>query len=266
VRVDRIAYGRGSKALRVRKRWRQVDLGREAGVSRGVIARIEQGHADKVTVETLDKVAGALGARVSCRLTWNGEGLDRLLDADHAAVVEQVVRILRDAGWLVATEVSFSVYGERGSIDVLAFHPPSQVLLVVEVKSVVPDVQATLVTLDRKERLAPGIAGERGWNAKAVARLLVVRENRTARRRIEAHEATFANAFPDRGRAIRAWLGSPDAGRPFRGLWFLSGESQAVAKQRIRRSADAREHGQGRLLDRRSPGGHVTTRGRLTTA
>jgi transcriptional regulator with XRE-family HTH domain len=241
--MDRIGFGRGTKALRVRKRWRQEDLGREAGVSRGVIARIEQGHADKVTVETLDKVAGALGARVSCRLTWNGEGLDRLLDSDHAAIVEQVVRILREADWLVATEVSFSVYGERGSIDVFAFHPPTHVVLVVEVKSVVPDVQATLVTLDRKERLAPGIAHDRGWNAMSVARLLVIRENRTARRRIEAHSATFANTFPDRGRVTRAWLSSPDPGRPLRGLWFLTGESQAVAKQRTRRSADSRERG-----------------------
>jgi transcriptional regulator with XRE-family HTH domain len=243
--MDRIAFGRGSKALRLRKHWRQEDLGREAGVSRGVIARIEQGHADKVTVETLDKVAAALGARVMCRLSWNGEGLDRLLDADHAAIVEQVVRILRDGDWLVATEVSFNVYGERGSIDVLAFHPTSRVLLVVEVKSVLPDVQATLVTLDRKERLAPGIASERSWNAVAVARLLVVRENRTARRRIEAHAATFANTFPDRGHTIRPWLDSPDPHRPLHGLWFLSGESQAVARQQFRRSKRRPERGSG---------------------
>src|SRR6476619_1050529 len=64
----------------------------EAGVSRGSIARIEQGHAASVTVETLEKVARPLGARVICRLTWQGEGLDRLLDAEHAAIVEGVDR------------------------------------------------------------------------------------------------------------------------------------------------------------------------------
>ena len=241
--MDPIPFGRGVKALRQRKRWRQEDLGREAGVSRGVIARIEQGHANKVTVETLDKVAGALGARVSCRLTWNGEGLDRLLDAEHAAIVEAVVRALRAADWLVATEVSFSIYGERGSIDVLAFHPSARVLLVVEVKSVVPDVQATLVTLDRKERLATQIARERGWEPIAVARLLVVGENRTARRRIEAHAATFGNTFPHRARAIRRWIAAPDAQRPLRGLWFLSGATQASAKQRVRRAKGLAERG-----------------------
>lgn len=243
--MDPILFGRGIKALRLRKRWRQDDLAAAAHVSRGVIARIEQGRAGRVTVETLDKVAGALGGRVTCRLTWNGEGLDRLLDAEHAAIVEAVVRTLRSTGWLVATEVSFNHFGERGSIDVFAFHTESQVVLVVEVKSVVPDVQATLVTLDRKERLAKEIGRERGWEAGAVARLLVIGDRRTARRRIEAHAATFGNAFPDRAWEVRRWLAAPDVRRPLRGLWFLSGESHAVAKQRVRRPGRETERGTG---------------------
>jgi transcriptional regulator with XRE-family HTH domain len=241
--MDNVAFGRGFKALRLRKRLRQDDLAAEAGVSRGAIARIEQGYADRVTVETLEKVARPLGARVVCRLSWNGEFLDRLLDADHAALVEQVVRFLAAGGWLVATEVSFSIWGERGSIDVLAFHPGTRVLLVVEVKSVVPDVQAMLVTLDRKERLALDIGRERGWDAAVVARLLAIRENRTTRRRVEVHAATFGNAFPDRARAVRTWLARPNARRPVRGLWFLPSESQAVARQWIRRRPRSSERG-----------------------
>ena len=166
-----------------------------------------------------------------CRLTWQGEGLDRLLDAKHAATVEQVVSILTLAGWLVATEVSFNIYGERGSIDILAFHRTSRVLLVVEVKSVVPDVQATLVTLDRKERLAVEIARGRGWHGVAVARLLVIRESRTARRRIEEHAATFGTMFPDRIGRIRSWLKGPDPRSPLRGLWFLPNGPQEVARR-----------------------------------
>ncbi len=232
--MDEVAFGRGFKALRIRKRLRQDDVAAQAGVSRGVIARIESGHASSVTVAALERVARPLGARVACRLTWQGEGLDRLLDADHAAIVEQVVRTLGDLDWLVATEVSFNIWGERGSIDVLAFHPATRMLLVVEVKSVVPDVQATFVTLDRKARLAPQIARERRWDAAAVATLFVVREDRTARRRVEQHAATFGSAFPDRIARIRAWLRTPDPRRPVRGLWFLSSESPGVARQRVR--------------------------------
>jgi transcriptional regulator with XRE-family HTH domain len=264
--MDQILFGRGIRALRRRKRWRQEDLAAAAHVSRGVIARIEQGHAAQVTVETLDKVATALGARVNCRLSWNGEGLDRRLDADHAAVVEAVVRVLRLSDWLVATEVSFSIFGERGSIDVLAFNSEERSLLVVEVKSVVPDVQATLMALDRKERLAKQIARERGWDAASVSRLLVIHENRTARRRIDAHGATFRNAFPDRARDIRRWLAKPEALRPLRGLWFLSGESQLVGKQasewrRRQPSVAATE-----IRDRRSRDDRVSSASRLATA
>jgi transcriptional regulator with XRE-family HTH domain len=219
--MDTVAFGRGFKTLRLRRHLRQADLADQAEVSRSAIARIEQGRADRVPVETLEKVARPLGARVLCRLTWNGEGLDRLLDANHAEIVERVVRMLAAAGWLVATEVSFNVWGERGAIDVLAFHARTRILLVVEVKSVVPDVQATLTTLDRKERLGLEVARTRGWDATTVAKLLVVKNDRTSRRRIEQHAATFGNAFPDRARQIRTWLAAPDPRRRLRGLWVL---------------------------------------------
>jgi DNA-binding Xre family transcriptional regulator len=230
------------RALRLRRHWTQDQLARRASISRSAVARVEQGRGDRATVATLDRIAAALGARVMCRLLWQGEGLDRLLDADHAATVEQVVRVLTLAGWLVATEVSFNVYGERGSIDVLAFHPTSRVLLVVEVKSVVPDVQATLVTLDRKERLAFEIALVRGWQGVAVARLLVIRESRTARRRIEEHAATFGTMFPDRIGRIRSWLKEPDARHPLQGLWFLSTGPQEVARRTGSRPAASLKH------------------------
>jgi transcriptional regulator with XRE-family HTH domain len=241
--MDGVAFGRGFRALRLKKRLTQEDLGQQAGVSRGVIARIEQGNAARLTIETLEKASRPLGARVVCRLSWNGEALDRLLDADHARIVEQVVHRLLAGGWLVATEVSFNIFGERGSVDILAFHTATRTLLVVEVKSVVPDVQATLVTLDRKERLALDIASARGWRAVTVGRLLVVRDDRTARRRIEQHGATFGNAFPDRIAVVRRWLETPDPRQPLRGLWFLTSDTQAVGRQRVRTRRSLTERG-----------------------
>ena len=66
-------------------------------------------------------------------------------------------------GWEVAVEVSFSRFGERGSIDVLAFYPIRRALLVSELKSVT-DMQAMLGGLDRKGRLGPAIARDRDWD------------------------------------------------------------------------------------------------------
>jgi hypothetical protein len=69
-------------------------------------------------------------------------------------------------------------------------------VLVIEVKSVVPDLQATLVVLDRKTRLGAEIARQRGWVARGVSRILVLADGRTTRRRVAEHEATFAATLP----------------------------------------------------------------------
>lgn len=235
-RMDAVRFGRSVRALRRRRHWRQLDLANAAGVSRSVISRIELGRGDRMTVRVLERVATALGARLRCSLDWNGEAIDRLLDEDHAHLVERIVRWLDGAGWQTAVEVSFGIYGERGSVDVLALHEPSGCLLVVEAKTVVPDLQAMLTSLDRKARLGARIASDRGWEASTVSRLLVIAEDRTARRRVAAAEATFRRAFPDRTPDVRAFVRTPDAGRSIAGLVFLTGAPHTRSRHRIGRS------------------------------
>ena len=232
-------FGRSVRALRRRRRWRQEDLAEAAGVSRAAISRIELGRGDRLTVRALDRIAGALGARVDCRLDWNGEAIDRLLDEGHARLVERIVRWLERYGWDVVVEASFNVFGERGSVDVLAFHRATRCLLVVEAKTAVPDLQAMLATLDRKARLGTRVARDRGWEAVGVSRLLVVTEDRTARRRAASAEATFRSALPDRTMAVRAFVRAPDPGSGVAGLVFLSGAPHTVARHRMARHRDA---------------------------
>jgi transcriptional regulator with XRE-family HTH domain len=147
--MDPARLGRQLLALRHRRAWRQEDLATAARVPRSVCARIEAGRAGDVRVAEIDRVATALGARVDVTLWWHGERLDRLTDAVHAALVDEIVRRLRAFGWVVETEVTFEIRGERGSIDVLAWHPAARLLLVVEVKSAFGDLQATLMAMDR---------------------------------------------------------------------------------------------------------------------
>lgn len=218
--MDVTRFASDVRLLRRRRGWTQERLASVARVSRWSVVMIETGGADRQPVERLIRVVAALGAQLSLRIQYHGEGLDRLRDRQHAAVVDQVVALLRGLGWDVATEVSFSVYGERGSIDILAYHPVEGVLLVVEVKSVIPDLGGMLTTLDRKTRLAPDIARERGWRAREASRLLVVAEGSTARRRVREYAATFAAALPARNVAVTRWLRSP-VGR-LSGLLFLS--------------------------------------------
>jgi transcriptional regulator with XRE-family HTH domain len=238
--MDAVRLGRGVRALRRRRGWRQADLAAAAHVSQSLISRIEIGRSDRVTLRSLQGIAAALGARIVARLDYNGEALDRLLDADHAALVEATVGRLVAAGWSCTTEVTFAIDGERGSVDVLAHHAPTGCLLVVEAKSVIPDLQATLATLDRKARLGSRIAGQVGWRSAGVGRLLVVAESRTTRRRVAEHRATFEVHLPDRAAEIRRALASPRSAHPIRGLLFLPLTTHPSARHRVSRATRRR--------------------------
>jgi transcriptional regulator with XRE-family HTH domain len=208
--MDEVRLGLAIRALRRRRRWRQSDVAEKSGISRSAISRLERGGAECMSLADIATVARVLGAKLHLSVRWQGEALDRLLDAAHAALTDQLVRLLTQLGWEVAVEVSFSIGGERGSIDIVAARPGTRHVVVVEAKSVVPDVQATIAALDRKARLAPIVVRRLGWTASTVSRVLAVRESRTARRRIEQHQATFDSAFPLRGRKLVAWLRAPE--------------------------------------------------------
>lgn len=120
--------------------------------------------------------------------------------------------------------------GRSGSIDVFAFHPGTGALLVVEVKSVIADSQATLHGLDRKVRLAVEVAKWKGWQPRHVSRLLVVAASAASRRRIARLATTYDAALPARGSTVRQWLATPNG--PIAGLLFVSIDSQDGARQR----------------------------------
>jgi transcriptional regulator with XRE-family HTH domain len=230
--MDDFRFGRSVKALRQRRGWRQEDLGQRSGLSRSAISRIELGQVERVAFGDLQKVGKALDARVRLDFWWRGEALDRLVDEEHAAVVDQLVAIFRAAKWDVIVEASFSIFGERGSIDVFAWHPVVQVVAVNEVKATVPEAGGTVIGVDRKSRLAPKIAASRGWTCRGVARFLVVRDGSTARRRIAEHEEIFSTAFPATSRDSLDWIRNPSQ-RPISGLIFLPDSRPASSRHRV---------------------------------
>ncbi len=197
--------GRILRALRHRRGWTQQELATRVGCSRSVVSRVERGHTD-AGVSTLEQMARALDARLVVTVQWRGGELDRLLDVGHAALREQWAR--RRAGWFARSEVTYSEWGERGSIDELAYHAASRSLLVVELKTVIADTQALLARLDAKVRLAPRLARRLGWQVERVVPCLVVADTKTNRRRVAAHPAAFAE-FACRGLAARRWLAAP---------------------------------------------------------
>ncbi|MGH2385066.1 MAG: hypothetical protein ACRDGB_08475 [Candidatus Limnocylindria bacterium] len=219
--MDDIAVGRLITMVRQRKAWRQDDLTTAAGVSRALVALAEAGAIDRLTVRSLRRIAAPLEIRLPFTPLWNGGEADRLRDRDHARLVDDVVSVLRRDGWEVIIEYTFSHYGERGSIDIIAWHPVSRTLLVVEVKTRIYDVQGLVAGVDRKARLAGQLLGaERGWDPHAVGRLIVMPESTANRNLVARHASTLGAAFPARSREVRAWLRRPSG--DMAGLWFLS--------------------------------------------
>src|SRR5262245_32457445 len=113
--MDDVRIGRVLRALRRRRGWTQCELAARCGLSQQAISLVERGHGLRLSGETMRRVFAALDARWDPVVTWRGGDLDRLLDADHAAIVDEVVRRLVALRWNVRVEVTYSHFGERGS-------------------------------------------------------------------------------------------------------------------------------------------------------
>lgn len=236
------------RTLRVRQGWRQDDLARRSRVSRSTVARIERGQLRGISLERLRRVLEALNVRLDLIARWNAGDLDRLLKARHSAMHEAVAAVFRQLrDWEIAPEVSFSIYGERGVIDLLAWHAASRTLLVVEMKTEIVDVNELMGKADQRRRLAAKIAADRGWLAGTVAVWVVVADSRTNRRRLAAHRTVLRAAFPVDGRSVPAWLRTPS--RPLAALSFLTNahhvraRSSMAATKRVRLSRPRSESG-----------------------
>jgi len=233
------------RTLRLRAGFTQTALARLAGVSRAAVSTVERGQVGSLPLNRIRTIATALEVRLDVMARWRGSDLDRLLDAAHAALVDQVVAILSRQRWEVGPETSFSIFGERGAIDVLAWHPARRMLLVVEVKSRIVDIQSLLMGMDRKRRLAARIALDRGWErAVGVGLWLAVADTRTNHRRLAEHALTIRSALPGDGRGVVAWLREPREPAAFMSfLPYAAGRSTRSVPRpvtRLRRANDSK--------------------------
>jgi transcriptional regulator with XRE-family HTH domain len=207
------------RARRHQRGWRLADLAAVAGVGATSCSLLERGRADRLTVRTARAITGAVDMPLRWDVGWQRREIDRLLDADHAALGSHMVRRLEAWGWIVRPEVSFNEYGDRGRIDILAAHQARKALLVTELKTLIADGQDLLGTLDVKERVAPAVARRMGWPAARAVPAIILSDSTTNRRRV-AELGPLLRRFDRRGRAALAWLRDPV--EPVTGLLLLT--------------------------------------------
>lgn len=231
--METVRVGVALRSVRIRRGWRQADVAVAAGLHRSTVSVVERGHWDALSFGTVGRIATVLGVRLDLSARWRGGDLDRLLNAGHSAMHEIVAELLDGLpDWIHQPEVSFAVYGERGVIDVLCYHPRSGALLVIELKTQIVDVQDLVGGVDRKARLAARVARERGWIARSTACWVIVRDTRTNRRRLAAHRSMLRSAFPADGHAVRSWLLRPQGA--MRALSFMTVAHDSSVSQRRR--------------------------------
>ena len=224
--VDDIRLGAAIRAVRVRRKLRQCDLACAAGVSDSTISLVERGHGRKLSLDTIRRIGAALDVRIEVTAWWRGGDLDRLLNRRHSLLEESVASFIAEhPGWSVEPEVSFSIFGERGVVDLLAWHAATGQLLVIEIKTQLVDINELLGTLDRKRRLAREIVASRGWKPQSVSAWLVVADTCTNRRHSREHAMLIRSRFPLDGRQLRKILRQPAAAGSGIAFWADSNRS-----------------------------------------
>jgi transcriptional regulator with XRE-family HTH domain len=235
--MDDQRLGSTIRAVRVRRGWRQSDLAAKARVSPATISRLERGHPGSLTLDIIRRVASALDVRVDLVPRWRAGDLDRLLNAKHSQLHELVARWFADElpAWVVAPEVSYAIYGERGVIDIVAWHPGRRAILVIELKTDIVDVNQLIGKVGEKARLIRHVVKDRGWDPLTVSTWVIVAGGRTNRARIAAHNAVLRAAFPADGRVMRRWLADPVDSVAGLSLWTDLPGQRLTPTRRVRR-------------------------------
>ena len=227
--MEDLRIGTWVRSERRRAGLRQADLAALAGVGRSTVSRVENGSLSELSIRATRAVAGAVGVQLQfAPRSLRGASIERQIDWRHCALVEAVLERLAGLGWESLAEYSFNHYGDRGSVDVLAWHAGFRARLVVEVK----------------RRVVPGlIRTEKSWGFESVGVVMVLADLRVERQRVDRFGSTFDAVLPSRTVEVRRWLTRPDGA--LRGLWFLQisrptgGMREPTGHQRVRRVAAA---------------------------
>lgn len=195
-----------ARDTRLRLRLTQGEVATGAAVSRGYVARIECGTANP-TLDAVDRISHVLG--VEPELVFRipaviGSTAQR--DVVHARCSAYVGRRLRTAGWQIAREVEVVQARSHGWIDVLAFHPEDETLLVIEIKTRLDDLGAVERQLGWYGRSAGDVARRLGWTPRRIAIWLVVLSSDEVEAVVTNNAGLLRSRFPVRARGTLAWL------------------------------------------------------------
>jgi transcriptional regulator with XRE-family HTH domain len=183
--------------------WSQRELASRAGLSQALVSAIENGRVPNVTFATTARLLEAMGAKliIDASPPFLGDR-ERQRDSAHARCTAHVARRLEGAGWQVRTEVEVGGGRSRGWIDLLAYHPRTRLLLVIEIKTEIRDLGAIERSLGWYERESWAAARRLGWRPQALVGCLLLLATEANDERIRDNRAALSRGFPIRATEI----------------------------------------------------------------
>jgi DNA-binding XRE family transcriptional regulator len=184
----------------------QQELASAVGASRSHIAGIETGRVNP-SLDLVMRIGEALG--VDLQLVGQRPVIidPRSGDLVHARCSGYVDRRFHRAGWLTRREVEVVHARSHGWIDLLAFHPATGTLVIVEVKTRLDDLGAIERQMAWYERTAADTALRFGWRPKAVTSWLLLLASEEVETAVLRSRDVLREAFGDRASEMRAVLG-----------------------------------------------------------
>lgn len=207
-----VVVGSTVKALRTTIGWSQRELGKRAAMSQSMVCAVERGARRDLTFSTATALLNAMGARlvVEVAAPYLGDR-ERQRDPAHARLAAYVRARLWQAGWQTRSELEVGSDRSRGWIDLMAFHPVSGVMLVIELKTEIHDLGQIERSLGWYEREAWAAARRFGWRPTREIGCLLLLATEANELRAASNRAATTVGFPLRARDLATVLGGGPA-------------------------------------------------------
>lgn len=188
----------------------QANLAAAVGVSRSLIAGIETGRVN-ATLDVVMRIGNALDLDLQIVGQRPVVIEPRPSGVLHGRCSAYVGRRLVGRGWSVRREVEI-VHGRwHGWIDVLAFHPGTSTLVIIEIKTQLDDLGAIERQLSWYERAAPDVAGSIGWRPTKIVTWLLLLQTEEVETSVRRERDVLRVGFPVRASQMLAVV---DGGEP----------------------------------------------------
>jgi DNA-binding XRE family transcriptional regulator len=194
----RISFAQLCRDTRLMLDITQQQLATTVLVSRAHIAAIETGRANP-SMRLVDRIADALGLELELigRPPTVIGGVHQR-DFLHARCSGYVDRRLGHAGWETRRELEVVHARSHGWIDLLAYHPVSRTLVIVEIKTTLDDFGAVERQLGWYERSSTDLAHRIGWRPTQAISWLLLLATDEVEASLRENRELLRVAFPNR--------------------------------------------------------------------